>query len=267
MFLATKVDENCRRTKEIIVACCRVAQKKPSLLVDEQSKDYWRWRDTILFNEDILLEAMCFDLTIEHPHRLVFDMLKHHGLEHRKGLRTAAWAYLNDAVMTQLCVLFTSRTIAASALYCAARHTSTRIPDDERGRPWWEVQHVKLREIRRACIYMAAIYEHNPQKQGPENIYVGLTTPEDEDALLDKTRLRLSDVQSVAPPLELDEQSSEGRRSIEVERRTGDTTDGGSILDEPLAKRRRTEVNGARENGVKHEPRIDEASEEGELDE
>lgn len=56
-FLATKVEENCRKMKELVVACARVAQKNPSLLLDEQSKEYWRWRDTILHNEDLLLEV------------------------------------------------------------------------------------------------------------------------------------------------------------------------------------------------------------------
>lgn len=56
-FLATKVEENCRKMKELVVACARVAQKDPSLLIDENSKEFWRWRDTILHNEDVLLEV------------------------------------------------------------------------------------------------------------------------------------------------------------------------------------------------------------------
>ena len=62
LFLATKVEENCRKMRELVVACCRVAQKQPNLVVDEQNKEYWKWRDTILHNEDVLLEALCFDL-------------------------------------------------------------------------------------------------------------------------------------------------------------------------------------------------------------
>ena len=30
LFLATKVEESCRRVREIIIACCRTAQRNPS---------------------------------------------------------------------------------------------------------------------------------------------------------------------------------------------------------------------------------------------
>ncbi|RMX98806.1 hypothetical protein D0867_12316, partial [Hortaea werneckii] len=114
LFLATKVEESCRKMKEMIIAFCRVAQKNPNMIVDEQSKDYWRWRDCILFNEDVLLETLCFDLTVESPHRQLFDMLKYYGVEHNKRLRNAAWAFVTDSNNTQLCLLHSSRTIAVA---------------------------------------------------------------------------------------------------------------------------------------------------------
>ncbi|KAF2843276.1 cyclin-like protein, partial [Patellaria atrata CBS 101060] len=189
LFLASKVEENCRKMKELIVACCRVAQKNPGLIVDEQTKDFWRWRDTILYSEDVLLESICFDLTVEAPHKLLFDILKYYRVEHDKRLRNAAWSFINDSSMTQLCLLFTSRTIAAAAVYCGARLCGV-VFADEHGRPWWEVQGVALRDIRRACNYMAQIYEDVLPKDGGESIYVGLRTPEDDDPRFEKTRLR-----------------------------------------------------------------------------
>ncbi|KAK8170636.1 cyclin-like protein [Phyllosticta citribraziliensis] len=191
LFLATKVEENCRKMKELVIACCRVAQKNPNLLVDEQTKDFWRWRDTILYHEDVLLETICFDLTIESPYKLLFDMLKYFGLEHNKRVRNAAWTFINDSHATQLCLLFTSRTIAAAALYCGARLCDVSLPDED-GRPWWESQYVKLKDMRRACNYMASIYEKAPVKEGMENIYVGLRTPEHGDSMSAATRLRTS---------------------------------------------------------------------------
>lgn len=176
--------------KEIVVAVCRVAQKNPQLLVDEQTKDFWRWRDTILYNEDVLLETLCFDLTVEAPHKILFDLLKYFNVEHNKRLRNAAWGFINDSNMTQLCLLFTSRTIAAASLYCGARLCEVAFPDDAAGRPWWEVQYVSIMEIRRACNYMANIYEHTEPKDGSESIYVRLRTPEDGDERYAKTRLR-----------------------------------------------------------------------------
>ncbi|KAF1352228.1 cyclin-like protein [Delphinella strobiligena] len=167
LFLATKVEESCRKMKDIVVACCRVAQKNPNLIVDEQSKDFWKWRDTILQNEDVLLETLCFDLTIEPPHKQLYEMLKYYGVHHNKQLRNAAWAFVTDSNQTQLCLLCPSRTIAAAALYCAARYANIAFPDT-RGLPWWEMQHVRLKDMLKACNYMAANYEHAPGKTGPD---------------------------------------------------------------------------------------------------
>ena len=164
--------------KELVVACVRVALKDPNKLVDEQTKDFWKWRDTILYSEDVLLESLCFDLSMEPPYKTMYDMLRYYGVEHNKRLRNAAWAFLSDSCLTQLCLLFTSRTIAAASLYAGARLVGLELPEED-GKPWWEVQYVKLREIRRACNLMADVYEESPSKDGETSIYVGLRSPED----------------------------------------------------------------------------------------
>lgn len=121
LFIASKVDENARKTKDFVVACCRTALKKPNLLVDEQTKDFWKWRDTILNNEDVMYEALCFDFTITSPHRLLVDILKDLGVEHHKMLRQSAWSFLNDSALTTLGIRFTSTEVAASAVFAALK--------------------------------------------------------------------------------------------------------------------------------------------------
>jgi len=205
LFLATKVEESCRKMKELIVAFCRVAQKNPNLIIDEQSKDWWRWRDCILHNEDVLLETLCFDLTVESPHRQLFEMLKYHGVEHNKRLRNAAWSFVTDSNNTQLCLLCNSRTIAVASLYIACRFCDVALADDTKGRPWWEAQHVRLRDIRRAIEYMCASYDPTSNKingmstgsgagagagsEGERSIYVGLSMDSATDDS-DVTRLK-----------------------------------------------------------------------------
>lgn len=187
LFLATKVEENCRKMKELVVACVRVAQKDPNKAVDDQDKEYWRWKDNILHNEDLLLEAICFDLSLEPPYKTLFELLVFFGEETNKRLRNAAWAFVNDSCLTMLCLLFPSRTIAASALYAAAKHCDVSFPDDGYGRPWWEVVGVELRSIRKACNFMAGVYENTPLRGGRDGgIYE--RTPEDGDEANAKTR-------------------------------------------------------------------------------
>ncbi|TPX25231.1 hypothetical protein DIZ76_010681 [Coccidioides immitis] len=185
LFLATKVEENCRKMRELIIACCRVALKQPNVVVDEQSKEFWKWRDTILHNEDLLLEALCFDLQLEQPYRLLYDFLCYLHQHDNKPLRNSAWAFINDSIFTVLCLQFTSRTIAASALYAAARHCDVSFDDDILGRPWWEQLDVELRDLKRACNRMAELYERSPLPK-PGQRYPSI--PGNEGDSTDKTR-------------------------------------------------------------------------------
>ncbi|KAL9095149.1 MAG: hypothetical protein Q9163_006527, partial [Psora crenata] len=188
LFLATKVEENCRKMKELVIACVRVAQKDPYKTVDEQDKDYWRWRDNILLNEDLLLEAICFDLQLEPPYKTLYDLLVHFGEQNNKKLRNAAWAFISDSCVTTLCLLCSSRTIATSALYTAARYSGVAFSDDKVGRPWWQVIGASLDDIVRACNYMADVYQMTPAKAERENALYE-RTPRVLDERQDKTRL------------------------------------------------------------------------------
>lgn len=220
LFLATKTTETPRKLKELITAICRVAQKNHSLIVPDDSKDFWRWRDTLLFNEDVLLETLCFDVSPTPPHRPLFDLLamlyrayetyaqasvkadvdgeaKHEILDasrHRR-LRNAAWAFINDTGMTHLSLRYSARTLAAAAVYAASKFIGPDVafPDDDRGRPWWTQWGVNLRDIREACNVMVELYEADPEKLASEEggIYTRLQTPLDGDEASAKTRVKM----------------------------------------------------------------------------
>lgn len=189
--------------RELVIACCRVAQKDPHKLVDEQDKEYWRWRDVILLSEDVMLEAICFDLSLEPPYKTLFEQLMFFGEGDNSMLRNAAWAFLNDSYLTTLCLLSPSKTIAASALYAAAKHCGVTFPDDEQGRPWWEAIGVALEDIRNACNYMASVYEGVHSKASREGgIYERIS--EGVDGANERTRS--------ARPTEEGPQTPEGGR-------------------------------------------------------
>jgi protein BUR2 len=210
LFLATKVEEHCRKVRELVIACCRVAQKNPTLIVDENTKDYWRWRDTIILNEDVLLELLCFDLTVESPYNILFRLLQYYGVEKQKKLRDSAWSFINDSFLTQACLLFRSREIAVAAVWYAARQTGIAFSDSESGKPWWEVQKVPLKQLKRTMNYMADFYANAPNgmglKQGGESVYVSLRSPLDGD---DDTKTRLMKEQTPVTPVPMEGSGSE----------------------------------------------------------
>ncbi|KAJ0424100.1 cyclin-like protein [Aspergillus carlsbadensis] len=196
LFLATKVEENVRRMRELVVACCRVAQKQPNLVVDEQSKEFWKWRDTILHHEDLLLEALCFDLQLEQPYRVLYDFLCYFRVNEDKNLRNAAWAFINDSMFTVLCLQFSARIIAAAALYAAARHCDIAFEDNSSGQSWWEQIDVDLSKVRRACTRMAELYENNAANKHSQYYP---TTPFLWDEGTEKTRIPNSGTSLEAP--------------------------------------------------------------------
>ncbi|KAG8525888.1 uncharacterized protein KY384_000648 [Bacidia gigantensis] len=191
LFLAIKVEENNRKLKELVVASVRVAQKNPYKEVDiVNDPEYWKWRDIIIRFEDTLLDAICFDLSLDPPYKTLYDFLLVYGEENNKKLRNSAWAFISDSYLTTLCLLFPSRTIAGSALYAAARHSGVAFPDDSQGRPWWEFLGINLEDISSACDHLAKMYRAAPTKGGRDDILYETTGPLNEGD--DKTRL-LSD--------------------------------------------------------------------------
>lgn len=255
VFLATKVEEHVRKVKELVIACCRIAQKNPNLVVDEQTKDFWRWRDSILYNEDQMLEWLCFDLTIESPFKILYDLVKYYGHAGRdKDLRSAAWGFINDSHLTQMCLLFPSKVIACAALYAACRITGASL-EDEQGQPWWTKQRVKLQDVRRAVNYMAEWYSKSqPLKPTQsEEIYRSLLTPEHGSEESAKTRMKEGTSLAGSPASSAMERST-SQQSLKRPREEDD--DGDVVAKEEADKVHRSdEENERREANGRPKPR------------
>ncbi|TGZ83297.1 cyclin-like protein [Ascodesmis nigricans] len=221
LFLATKVEENMRKFTEIVAACVRAAQKNLSLQVHRDDKEFWRWKDCILSKEEFLLESLCFDLSVEVPYNHLLAYTEQLGKQTRTLIRTA-WAFLNDAQLTMLCLMYPPKTIATAALYWAAGRCEEKFPDQD-GKPWWEVLGVKIVDIKRCCNHMAMVYANNPLCGDSQPKYA--YTPEGET---DKTRARAASETSPLPPEKRVRQSSNNdqdeyleRKRIKLEDRNG----------------------------------------------
>ncbi|RAL63722.1 hypothetical protein DID88_003369 [Monilinia fructigena] len=133
LFLATKTEETIRGTKPFIFACIKVAQKNPKLEVDASSKEYWRWRDSILMYEELMLELLCFDLSAHSPLKYLvnfFEELTAVGIRSDiiKELRNYTWALICDTHHSTLGLIATPRTIAITTLMLAATARKCEIP-------------------------------------------------------------------------------------------------------------------------------------------
>lgn len=187
LFLATKAEENCRKTKEIVIAVAKVAQKNSSLIIDEQSKEFWRWKDSILLHEEMMLELLTFDVVLESPYTSLSNFIRELDIENNKNLRNAAWAFLNDSCMTTLCLQMPPKDIAVASLYFSAKFNHDRIPDDHDGAPWWLSIGGDPNRITKAIAVMREHYTEDPLKKS-NNPYDQSPTWSVED--LERTRLR-----------------------------------------------------------------------------
>ncbi|KAH7039685.1 cyclin-K [Microdochium trichocladiopsis] len=193
LFLANKIEENCRKTKDVIINIAKVAQKNSKLIVDEQSKEYWRWRDSILMYEEVMLENLTFDLMIENPHIKLYETLGHLGVIHNKALRHAAWAFCNDSCLTSLPLLMEARDIAIAAIFFSATFTGEQIPDIHE-RSWWKAINANEDHCAKAIETVAEFYKENPLRK-TDNPYNGAS-----DFSLENTRRRLDDSSNGVTP-------------------------------------------------------------------
>ncbi|KAN0065199.1 hypothetical protein ACQY0O_001696 [Thecaphora frezii] len=129
IFLSCKVEETHRKLPFIIDATMASLDKSPSGLqkwaertyrADPNSKEYGRWRDIILVSEEVLLEALAFDVIIDHPHEILVKATYRLGVD--KSVARLAWTILNDCMRDPTCVMFEAPVLAAGAFKkaCAA---------------------------------------------------------------------------------------------------------------------------------------------------
>ncbi|EPE04868.1 cyclin-K [Ophiostoma piceae UAMH 11346] len=175
LFLANKTEENCFKTKHLIVAVAKVAQKNMNLIVDEQSKEYWRWRDSILTYEELMLEILTFDLNVTNPYDQLWQQLRALGQLGCKPVREAAWSFLNDAGLTQLPLQLDARDLAAASIFFASVVSNEKL-EDVQGQRWW--QHVRGDEARmvRATLVIIEFYNENPLKRQHTGIRAAATS-------------------------------------------------------------------------------------------
>jgi hypothetical protein len=88
--LACKTTDHYRRLNDLVDACRLVsnpprgwATGHPKPRYSEQDKEAESWREKILFHEEMVCSALCFDFVVELPHQPVMQLLKHYSGEYR----------------------------------------------------------------------------------------------------------------------------------------------------------------------------------------
>ncbi|KAF8318626.1 cyclin-like protein, partial [Cantharellus anzutake] len=118
IFLACKTEETGRKLRDVAIVCHAKASGLPPT-TDEQDPNVTKWMKRITQYEELLLEALCFDMTVEHPHTALLTAAK--VLHPSEELLAYSWSIINDTYRTPLCVLY-SHNVIACACYLLAHY-------------------------------------------------------------------------------------------------------------------------------------------------
>ncbi|KAH6918608.1 cyclin-like protein [Coprinopsis sp. MPI-PUGE-AT-0042] len=120
IFLATKTEECGRK----LVDVAKVYQAKVQSISDinkipSDSPEVDDCQKTILYTEEVLLEALCFDFVVDSPHAELVDLFD--SCECDLLVQEYAWSFAHDSYRTPVCILYPSRIIATACFVLAQR--------------------------------------------------------------------------------------------------------------------------------------------------
>ncbi|KAJ8662240.1 hypothetical protein O0I10_001933 [Lichtheimia ornata] len=128
MFLACKVEDSFCKINDVVGVS--MAHLYTGSTNDEKAKMFFGWRDAIVRYEIIVLETLCFDLTVNHPYEPLLDILGE--LQVSESVVQSAWGFTNDSLRLPVCLIHEPKLIAAACVMLSYRLHHQQFPDNKR---------------------------------------------------------------------------------------------------------------------------------------
>eukprot|EP01091_Cochliopodium_minus_P014950 TRINITY_DN5196_c0_g1_i2.p1 TRINITY_DN5196_c0_g1~~TRINITY_DN5196_c0_g1_i2.p1 ORF type:complete len:275 (-),score=64.44 TRINITY_DN5196_c0_g1_i2:16-840(-) len=167
LFLASKVEENTQKLKEVIWKFINLISKRRKVEEIPQNKEQYfvsqafkNLKQQILNFESLLLRTLAFDLRVVHPYGTLLNNLKTLDPEN-KQLAQVSWNFINDSLQrTNLCLQYKPEYIAPAAIFLAAKIINHQIPEKE-GKKWWEFLKIPLETLTEISDQILELYEND----------------------------------------------------------------------------------------------------------
>ncbi|XP_046981709.1 cyclin-T1-like [Schistocerca americana] len=165
LFLAAKVEEQPRRLEHIIqvahMCLCRDRQQP----LDTKSERYSQEVCDLVFNENVLLQTLGFDVAVDHPHTHIVrccDMVR----ANKDLARTSYFMASNSLHLTTMCVQYKPTLVACFCIHLACKWSNWQIPKSSEGKDWfWYVDRtVTLEQLEQLTSEFLVVVDKCPTK-------------------------------------------------------------------------------------------------------
>ncbi|XP_018372840.1 PREDICTED: cyclin-T-like [Trachymyrmex cornetzi] len=135
IFLAAKVEEQPRKLEHVIKMahlCLHRDQPPP----DIRSEQFLEQAQDLVFNENVLLQTLGFDVAIDHPHTHVVRCCQL--VKASKDLaQTSYFMASNSLHLTTMCLQYKPTVVACFCIHLACKWSNWEIPQSTEGRQWF----------------------------------------------------------------------------------------------------------------------------------
>ncbi len=118
LFLASKVEENGRRVRDIINTTYRLQHPRLDEPPLQVSKQYWDMKEEVIGMEQTVLRVLNYELEVRHSHQYVLQLVRE--LNGSDEIANLSFCLCNDLIAhTTLPLQYTPHALAVSALFVA----------------------------------------------------------------------------------------------------------------------------------------------------
>ncbi|XP_072761220.1 uncharacterized protein [Anoplolepis gracilipes] len=135
LFLAAKVEEQPRKLEHVIkmaYMCLHREQVPP----DIRSEQFLDQAHDLVFNENVLLQTLGFDVAIDHPHTHVVrccQLVK----ASKELAQTSYFMASNSLHLTTMCLQYKPTVVACFCIHLACKWSNWEIPQSTEGKQWF----------------------------------------------------------------------------------------------------------------------------------
>ncbi|XP_036335966.1 cyclin-T-like isoform X1 [Rhagoletis pomonella] len=162
LFLAAKVEEQPRKLEHVIKAANKCLSQPTSSTTDAY---YIEQAQELVFNENVLLQTLGFDVAIDHPHTHVVKTC--HLVKACKDLaQTSYFLASNSLHLTSMCLQYKPTVVACFCIYLACKWSRWEIPQSTEGKHWFHYvdKSVTMDLLKQLTDEFIAIYEKSPSR-------------------------------------------------------------------------------------------------------